>query len=159
MLEQLAKKISEAFLDDELNRKILNEYLNDSRSSFREIARRLNIAPGTVVARVNQMERLSIIDKYTAKINHKNLGLGVTAIFRVMVNSGGMLSRDHILHNRVGVMAVYSVTGDTDLVIIGKFKDTEDLNKFTEWLLSLPEVKSSYTHVVLTTGKEDFNSL
>lgn len=158
MHEQLTKNAL-GFLEDDLNRKILGEYLIDSRNSFREIARRLDIAPGTVVARVNQMEQLGIIEKYTAKINHKSLGLGVTAIFRVLINNGGMLSRSHALHRRAGVMAVYSVTGDSDGVIIGKFKDTEELNKFTEWLLSQPEVKSSYTHVVLTTGKEDFNSL
>jgi DNA-binding Lrp family transcriptional regulator len=155
----LTKNTPKRFLDDDLNRRILNEYLSDSRMSFREVARRLDVAPGTIVSRVNQAESLGIIEKYTAKINHRAIGLGVTAIFRVTVSERGLLEPDHVIYKRPGVYAVYGVTGDTDIIIIGKFADTEELYEFTEWLNELKEVNGSHTNVVLSTGKEDYNSL
>ena len=54
---------------------------------------------------------------------------------------------------------MYGVTGDRDVIIIGKFADTEKLYEFTQWLNDLKEVKSSHTNVVLNTGKEDYNSI
>lgn len=155
----MTKNTLKGFLDDDLNRRILNEYLSDSRMSFREVARRLNVAPGTIVSRMNHAESLGIIDKYTAKLNHKALGLAITAIFRVTVSERGLLSPDHPIYKRPGVFAVYSVTGDADAIIIGKFADTDKLYEFTQWLHDLKEINGSHTNVVLSTGKEDYNSL
>jgi Lrp/AsnC family transcriptional regulator for asnA, asnC and gidA len=155
----LTKNTQKGFLGDDLNRRILNEYLSDSRMSFREVARRLDVAPGTIVSRMKQAENLGIIEKYTAKLNHKALGLGVTAIIRISIAEKGLLQPDHVIYRRPGVFAVYGVTGDTDAIIIAKFGDTEKLYEFTQWLNDLKEVKSSHTNVVLTTGKEDYNSI
>lgn len=155
----MTKNTQKGFLDDELNRKILDEFLTDSRRSFREIARALDVAPGTIVSRVGHAEKLGIIEKYTAKINHKALGMGVTAIFRVTLSSKGLLDPGHSIYKRPGVFAVYGVTGDTDVIIIGKFADTEKLYEFTQWLNDQKEVSGVHTNVVLNTGKEDFNSL
>ena len=155
----MTKNTQKRFLEYELNRKVLNEYLIDSRRSFREIARTLDVAPGTIVSRVNQAENLGIIEKKTAKINHKALGLGVTAIFRVTLATKGLLDPGHSIYTRPGVFAVYGVTGNTDVIIIGKFTDTEKLYEFTQWLNELKEVSGAHTNVVLNTGKEDFNTL
>ena len=155
----MTKQTQKGFMDDDLNRKILDEFLSDSRRSFREIARSLDIAPGTVVSRVNQAESLGIIEKYTAKLNHKALGLDVTAIFRVTVAERGLLDPKHPIYKRHGVFAVYGVTGDADAIIIGKFADTDKLYEFTQWLNDLKEVDGSHTNVVLSTGKEDYNSI
>ena len=155
----MTKNTQKRFLDDELNRKVLNEFLVDSRRSFREIARSLDVAPGTIVSRVGQAEKLGIIEKYTAKINHRALGLGVTAVFRVTLAKRGLMDPIHGIYKHPGVFAVYGVTGDTDVIIIGKFTDTERLYEFTQWLNDQKEVSGVHTNVVLNTGKEDFNSL
>ncbi len=155
----MTKNTQKGFLDDDLNRKILNEYLSDSRMSFREVARRLDVAPGTIVSRMKQAESLEIIEKYTAKLNHKALGLDVTAIFRVTIAERGLLNPDHPIYKRPGIFAVYSVTGDADAIIIGKFADTDNLYEFMEWLHDLKEINGSHTNVVLTTGKEDYDCL
>ena len=87
----MTKITQRGFLDDDLNMRILNEYLSDARMSFREVARRLDVAPGTIVSRMNQAESLGIIEKFTAKLNHKALGLGVTAIIRLSIAEKGLL--------------------------------------------------------------------
>jgi len=54
------------------------------------------------------------------------------------------------------VCAVYDVTGNTDTLIIAKFKGREDLSKFIKNLSVISNVESTITHVVLNTVKEDF---
>jgi DNA-binding Lrp family transcriptional regulator len=51
-------------------------------------------------------------------------------------------------------MSVYEVTGDHDIIAIGKFHDTDDMNNSIKELLTDPEIKESNTSVVLNPEKE-----
>ncbi len=51
---------------------------------------------------------------------------------------------------------VYNITGDSDLMIIGKFRTRKELSDFTKKLLTVPHVERTKTHLVLNTIKEDF---
>ncbi|MDP7207278.1 MAG: winged helix-turn-helix transcriptional regulator, partial [Candidatus Bathyarchaeota archaeon] len=73
---------------DEMDEKILKEYLVDSRRSFREIARILKISPGTVVSRIRDLEEKGIITKYTAQIDYEKLGYELTVISEITVSMG-----------------------------------------------------------------------
>ena len=53
------------------------------------------------------------------------------------------------------VMAVYDITGEWDSMIIGCFKDRQDLNDFIKNLLSQKNVDRSVTHIVLNIVKEE----
>ena len=55
-----------------------------------------------------------------------------------------------------GVCAVYDVTGEIDGIVVVKFKDREELSRFTKGLLTMPFVERANTHLVLTTVREDF---
>lgn len=158
-VDRLTKSSVYGFLDDRMNRQVLSELLEDSRRSVREIARKLKVAPGTVMSRVRQMESTGIIEKYTAKISHTTLGLGITAIIKLSVSTGTVISTDKSLLNRAGVQAVYRVTGDCDVMVVAKFMNTDSLNKFTDWLIARPGILNTCTHIVLNTGKEDYNSI
>ena len=50
---------------------------------------------------------------------------------------------------------VYEVTGDFDLIAIGKFKDTEDMNRMIKEILNLKQVQETNTNVVLSTINEN----
>jgi hypothetical protein len=51
---------------------------------------------------------------------------------------------------------VYDITGNTDTVIIAKFKERNELSAFVKSLASMANVENTITHVVLNTAKEDF---
>jgi DNA-binding Lrp family transcriptional regulator len=61
-----------------------------------------------------------------------------------------------VLAGMENVCAVYDVTGNTDTLLIAKFKGREELSKFVKNLSSIPNVENTITHVVLNTVKEDF---
>jgi DNA-binding Lrp family transcriptional regulator len=144
---------------DEVDQKILGELLKDSRKSFREIARRVGVSVGTVLARVKNLEKEGIIKGYTVLLDHEKLGYELTAVIELTVSKGKLLEVDKEIAKKPNVCAVYDTTGLTDAMIIAKFKTREELSKFTKSLLSLQHVERTNTHFVLTTIKEDFRLL
>jgi len=52
-------------------------------------------------------------------------------------------------------VSIYDITGEWDSMIIGYFKDRQDLNDFIKNLLSLENVDRTVTHIVLNVVKEE----
>lgn len=141
---------------NEIDKKILLEYLKDSRTSSREIARRIRVSVGTVLARTKKMEEEGLIKAYSAILNYEKLGYELTAITEITVSKGRLLEMEKAIAELPMTCAVYDVTGLTDAMIIAKFRNREELSDFTKTLLSLPFVERTNTHMVLRTVKEDF---
>ncbi len=53
------------------------------------------------------------------------------------------------------VIAVYDLTGQSDTLIIAKFKTRRSLSDFVKKISKLPNIEKTLTHVVLNTIKED----
>ncbi|MEM2873729.1 MAG: Lrp/AsnC family transcriptional regulator [Nitrososphaerales archaeon] len=141
---------------DETDRKILSEYLKDARSSFREVASKIGVAVGTVLSRTRKMEKAGLIKGYSVILDHEKLGYELTAITEITVSKGKLLEMEKEIAKYPNICAVYDVTGLTDAIIIAKFRNREELSKFTKVLLGMPFVERTNTHIVLTTVKEDF---
>ena len=144
---------------NETDKKILREYLKDARLSYREVARRVRVAVGTVMARTKRLETEGVIRGYTALLDHEKLGYELTAITEITVSKGKLVEMEREIARLPVVCTVYDVTGMTDALIIAKFRSREELSNFTKSLLSMPFVERTNTHIVLTTVKEDFRLL
>ena len=144
---------------DETDRKILRECMEDSRQSYREMARKIGVSPGTVVSRIRDMEKKGIIEKYTAKLNYEKLGYDLTVITEVTVSNGMIVEVGHEITKLKEACAIYNVTGDADVMVLAKFRNRDELSNFTKRVLKLPNVERTKTHLVLITLKEDFNIL
>jgi len=141
---------------DEIDNKILREYLRDARLSYREVARRVRIAVGTVMSRTKRLEAVGVIRSYTAILDHEKLGYDLTAVTEITVSKGKLVEMETEIAKMPVACAVYDVTGLTDALIIAKFRSREELSDFTKSLLAMPFVERTNTHIVLTTVKEDF---
>lgn len=141
---------------DETDVKILKVLLADSRLSSRQIAKQCDISIGTVLSRIRKMEDEGVITGYTALLDQEKLGYELTVVTEITVSKGRLLEMENEIARIPNVCGVYDLTGLSDAAIIAKFKNREDLSKFTKKLLSLPFVERTNTHVVLTTIKEDF---
>jgi DNA-binding Lrp family transcriptional regulator len=142
---------------DETSQKVLEEYIADSRQSFREVARKIGISSGTVASRVKNMEETGIITKYTTMLNYEKLGYELTAVTEIIVSEGMMLEVGEEISKIRPTIGVYNVTGDSDILVIAKFKSRQALSDFTKTILKMPHVVRTKTHVVLNTLKEDYN--
>jgi len=136
--------------------KILKILLSDARLSSRQIARKTSVSIGTVLSRTKKMEQARIIKEYSAIVDHEKLGYELTVIIEMTISKGKLSEIAKDIAKVPNVCCVYNVTGLTDAMVIAKFKKREDLSGFTKYLLSLPYVERTNTHVVLTSIKEDF---
>jgi DNA-binding Lrp family transcriptional regulator len=141
---------------DETDVKILRALTSDARLSSRQIADKCGVSVGTVLSRIKRMENEGIIQGYSALLDHEKLGYELTVISEITVSKGRLLEVENEIARLPNVCCVYDVTGLIDAIIIAKFKNRQELSKFTKRLLSLPYVERTNTHVVLTTIKEDF---
>lgn len=53
------------------------------------------------------------------------------------------------------MISVYEVTGDHDIVAVGKFEDTDGMNDRIKEVLTDPDIAESNTSVVLDTVAEN----
>lgn len=141
---------------DETDAKILKALTLDARLSSRQIAKRCGVSIGTVLSRIKKMKNEGIIKGYSALLDHEKLGYELTVVSEITVSKGRLLEMENEIARLQNVCCVYDVTGLIDAVIIAKFRNREELGKFTKRLLALPYVERTNTHVVLTTIKEDF---
>jgi DNA-binding Lrp family transcriptional regulator len=144
---------------DETDVKVLKALTEDARLSSRQIAKQCKISIGTVLSRIKRMEEEGIIKGYTALLDQEKLGYELTVVTEIIVSKGRLLEMENEIARIPNVCCVYDLTGLSDAAIIAKFKNREELSKFTKRLLSLPFVERTNTHVVLTTIKEDFRIL
>jgi DNA-binding Lrp family transcriptional regulator len=141
---------------DETDVKILIKLLSDARLSYRKIAQEIGISPPTVLTRVEKLERENIIKFYSAVLDHERLGYDLTAIIEVTAVKGKISEVEKHIAKLPNVCAVYDITGLTDMMIIAKFKNRNELSNFVKRDLSMPHVERTNTHVVLLAVKEDF---
>jgi DNA-binding Lrp family transcriptional regulator len=144
-------------LSDDVTARVLDEYLKDSRQSIREVARKVGVSSGTVASRLREMEETGVIRRYSAILDYEKLGYELTAITEVTVSDGKMIEVCETVAKMNQATGVYNVTGDADIMIIGKFKNRKELSDFTKKLLTIPHVQRTKTHLVLNTMKEDFS--
>ena len=141
---------------DENDKRIISEYLKDARISYREVAKRLQLAVGTVLTRTKKLENDGIIESYSAILNHDKLGYDIIAISEITVSKGKLTEVENAIAKLSPTCAVYDVTGENDAIIISKFKSREEMSDFTKKLLSMSNVERTNSKLVLNTVKEDF---
>ena len=141
---------------DDLDRSLLKELEGNARQSYRELAKKTGVSVVTVAQRVRKMEQEGIIRRYAGMLNQEKLGYEITTITEVTVSKGKLVEVQEKIAKLNSVCAVYDVTGIEDSIVISKFKNRDDVSKFTKELLSVQYVERTNTHLVLNTYKEDF---
>lgn len=140
---------------DEIDEQILTELSKNSRRSYNQLANIIGISPNTVLKRVKEMESQGIIKNYSLVIDRSKLGYDVTAIIEITVREK-LSEMERKLARFSNIYEVYDITGTSDCIVVGSFKSTSELGKFTKQLLDNPSVSRTNTHIVLEKLKEDF---
>lgn len=136
---------------DEVDREILKRLIEDSRTSFQEIARELIVSGGTVHVRVNKMREAGIITGSKMKIDFTKLGLEVSAFVGINLRSAGdyksALDKLDVLPE---IVEVHYTTGNYSMFVKVLAKNTKELHLFLiEKLQAIPEIQSTETLISL----------
>ncbi len=137
-----------------LDHDIIEELRRDGRASLRTVAERLGVSTSTVSHRVKQMEAQGIITGYKPVIDYAKLGYRLTAITKIKAKGTRIPDIVDELVREEMLVDVYEITGDYDVLVIGKFLDEDMMNREIKRILSHPEIESTNTSIVLSVAKE-----
>ena len=139
---------------ENLDAKLVNALLGDGRASLRSLAEDLDVSVTTVSNHLKDLEEEGVIDGYTPKLDYDALGYDVTAIIQLKVEGDALPDVTGRLRDHAQMISVYEVTGDYDIIAVGKFSDTDGMNRQIKTLLNDPDIKESNTSVVLNAASE-----
>ncbi|MFW6382596.1 MAG: HTH-type transcriptional regulator Lrp [Haloferacaceae archaeon] len=140
---------------ENLDAKLVNELLNNGRASLRSLAEELDVSVTTVSNHLRDLEEQGVIRGYTPIVDYGELGYDVTAILQLKVEGDALPEITDRLREERQMISVYEVTGDYDVIAVGKFLDTDGMNRQIKKLLTDENIRESNTAVVLNAVTEN----
>ncbi|WP_410765904.1 HTH-type transcriptional regulator Lrp [Haloferax sp. DFSO60] len=140
---------------ENLDANLINALLGDGRASLRSLAEELDVSVTTVSNHLRDLEDQGVIEGYTPRVNYDALGYDVTAVIQLKVEGSALPEITERLRAEKQMISVYEVTGDYDIIAIGKFRDTDGMNSQIKKLLTDADIRESNTSVVLNSVSEN----
>ncbi len=142
---------------DDYDRAILEALQQDGRIANAELARRLNLSPPAIHARLRRLEEAGLIARYAALLDREKLGFDLLCFINVSLQRH---TREHVdvFRDRIrglpNVLECHHVTGEYDYllkVVVRNRKELEHL--LMEELTPIPGVAHIHTSLVLNEIK------
>ncbi|MDA8945702.1 Lrp/AsnC ligand binding domain-containing protein [Flavobacteriales bacterium] len=73
---------------DKIDRQILSILMENAKTPYTEIAKKLLVSPGTIHVRMKKMEDVGLVKKSQLTINHELLGYDLTAFLGIYLEKG-----------------------------------------------------------------------
>ncbi len=140
-----------------LDIRLIRALQTDARRSNRQLADELGVAASTVGHRLKDLEERGVIRGYRPVIDYRALGLGLVAITRIKARGEALPNIVRSLIEHPHLTHVYEITGEFDVMVIGRFADESQMNREIKSMLGLPGIEGTNTSVVLDTPKEQLD--
>ena len=105
---------------------------------------------------MREMEKNGTIKGFRPLLDYRKIGFDITAVTLIKAIGGKIPSLMKDLMADPQLTHVYEITGEFDLMVIGKYRDTDSMNREIKRLLSHKAIKETNTSIVLGAAKEEF---
>jgi len=129
---------------DKFDIAILKCLQEDARATNVEIAEKVNLSPSPCLRRIRNLEKIGVIRRYTADIDRKEVGLGLTVFVEFKVAHH---SRENSEAQQATLLAIpeivscFLISGTADFLAEVLVEDLSAYERLlTETLLTLPNV-------------------
>jgi DNA-binding Lrp family transcriptional regulator len=146
MFGNMAKKTDEI---DELDGRILQELVRDSRRSYRKLGKIVGLSPAALIERVKSLERRDYILGYGARMNYLKLGFEFMAMVEISMNGKDLIAIEQKISKMPHVAAVWDTTGEYDSLAIVMCKTRGELSATVKRILGVEGVRKTNTNMVL----------
>ncbi|MEZ3162484.1 HTH-type transcriptional regulator Lrp [Halorubrum sp. RMP-47] len=140
---------------ENLDAKLINSLLSNGRASLRSLGDELDVSVTTVSNHLRDLEEEGVIRGYTPVVDYDKIGYDVTAVLQLKVEGSALPDVTEKLRQEKQMVSVYEVTGDYDVIAIGKFTDTDGMNDQIKSILTDSDIRESNTSVVLNAVTEN----
>ncbi|WP_420385900.1 Lrp/AsnC family transcriptional regulator [Roseivirga sp.] len=100
---------------DSIDERLLSALMSNSRLSYAELGRQIGLSPSAVRERVQRLESLGIITKYSLEVDKSQLGFGIEAFILLDVFPGKLKYVMDNVKKYTEVMEAHRITGDQNL--------------------------------------------
>jgi DNA-binding Lrp family transcriptional regulator len=142
---------------DNLDKAILQELQTDGRVSNAELARRVNLSPPAIHARLRRLEEQGFIRQYVALLDREKVGYDMLCFVNMNLQLHQQEQMDTV---RAAILAIpevlecYSLTGEYDYLLKVAIRNRQDLERFViHHLTKISGVHQVHTSIVLTELK------
>ncbi len=132
---------------DVLDIKIINELNQNSRLSFAEIGRSINLSASSVRERIQKLEDLGVIKNYTLKVDNDKLGFGLEVFIMLKLFSGKLKIFIKKIETLPEIKEAYRITGPQNIHMRVVLKDQLHLQQFIDKLIHYGDPT---THLILS---------
>ena len=134
---------------------ILKILQKDGRSTASDIAKEVDLSIPAVGERIKKLNEKRIIEKFIAVLNHKNIGLDLTAyVFIVSEHSDHYDKFIKRAKECEAVMECHSITGSGSHILKIRAKNSKALEEILYEIQNWPGVSRTQSNVVLSSYKE-----
>jgi len=142
---------------DRTDLRLLAEIQRDGRATNAELAGRVNLSPSACLRRLQRLEGEGVITGYGARLEPKQIGLGLQAFVRVQLEKHDQAAIERFADSVVEwdeVVACHALTGDMDYLLQIYVRDLEHFSSFLlDKLLNASGVADVNSSFVLRTVK------
>lgn len=139
---------------DATDLKILAELVQNSKSSYVDIGRKLRLHPNVVAYRVNKLERAGVITEYTANLDLEKIGLPeqiyIGASFPRATERDQVLEQIETIPQTVKVI---SSLGEPESIVFLVGKNKAEVEKIMARIRDL-NVRIEYTGSIIRTSQD-----
>jgi DNA-binding Lrp family transcriptional regulator len=136
---------------DALDARLIALMASEPRIGLMEVSRRLNVARGTVQARLAKLSERGVIKSFGPEIDAGRMGYPVLAFIFLEITQGRLTEAVEHLESVPEVLEAHATSGPRDLLCRVAARDTEQLQDIINRLLSTSAVRRSTSYIVLST--------
>ena len=137
---------------DQIDQLILNTLNYNSRISFADIGRKINLSPSAVRERIQKLEDHEIIKNYTAEIDYSKVGYGIEAFIILKLHSGKLKLFLNESKKFKEIKKAYRITGSQNIHMKVVLKNQLHLQEFIDQLIDYGDTT---THLILSEIKSN----
>ena len=127
---------------DDLDNKLLDILKDNSRLSFANLGRKINLSPSAVRERVQKLEELGIIKKYTLQLDNKKLGNDLEAFILLKVFPGQLKHILKKINSFKEIKEAHRITGSQNIHLKVVVKNQLSLQKLLDELMNFSDTNT-----------------
>ena len=149
LIEMAGTTTAPAYALDDLDRRIIELWRSEPRIGVLETSRRLEVARGTVQARIDKMLEAGVIAGFGPELDLTKLGFSVLGFTTIEVAQGRTDEVISHLATIPSVLEAHSIAGQGDLLVRIAATTNEELMAVLQQILQSPAVDRASTAIAL----------
>jgi DNA-binding Lrp family transcriptional regulator len=135
---------------DQLDARLIGLLRDEPRIGIMEVARRLQVARGTVQARLGKLTERGVIRGFGPELDTHRMGYPLMAFVFLQITQGRLDEAVRVLEDVPEVLEATATSGPSDLLCRIVARDTEHLQEIVNRVLSNPAIRRSTSYIALS---------